>query len=409
MVGLVFLVDLVEVDIQVKKNTLKFKKIINSPENFLANSGWNWTNQDTLPYLSDELIIVSENEAESYYNAANQLYEMFCEAAEYVVINKKYDLLGIPKSLIPLIEYSWENDNHWHLYGRFDFSGGLDDLPIKLIEFNADTATCVPETSIIQWANLMANNLNENKQFNNLFEQLTSTFLHLKSQNRDLEPSLLLSYISSSAEDLTNVEILAEAAQKAGFLVEIKPINEVEFSKEEGVFTSNISKNEYNQFNFWFKLVPWEFIAWDEPDLVPILTDLVLQKKLIILNPAYTLLFQSKGLLKILWDLFPNHPLLLETAKVPIYGQRSVKKVLFGREGANISIVSSLGIPEKTEAVEYTLQDAVYQAYTPFLQDKMGAYYQAGVFFSTEPCGLGFRKGGEIINNTAQFCGHIVE
>lgn len=375
----------------------------------MVNSGWNWTEQDTLPYLSDELIIVSETEAEDYYNATNQLYEMFCEAAEHVIQHKKYDLLGIPKSLIPMIEYSWENDNHWHLYGRFDLSGGLNNQPIKLIEFNADTATCMPETAIIQWASLMANGLNENKQFNILLEQLKNTFLHLKSQNKHIEPSILFSYISGSAEDLTNVEVLAEAAQNAGFIVEIKPINEVEFSKEEGVFTQNNSENEFNQFNFWFKLVPWEFIAWDEPELVPILTDLVLQKKLVIINPAYTLLFQSKGLLKILWDLFPNHPLLLEADKMPIYGQKSVKKVLFGREGANVSIVSSIGIPEKTEAGEYAFQDVIYQAYTPFLQDKEGAYYQAGVFFSSEPCGLGFRKGGQIINNTAQFCGHIIE
>ena len=37
--------------------------------------------------------------------------------------------------------------SNWHLYGRFDLSGGLDGKPIKLIEFNADTATCIPETA----------------------------------------------------------------------------------------------------------------------------------------------------------------------------------------------------------------------------------------------------------------------
>jgi glutathionylspermidine synthase len=43
------------------------------------------------------------------------------------------------------------------------------------------------------------------------------------------------------------------------------------------------------------------------------------------------------------------------------------------------------------------------------LQDSEGTYYQAGVFFAGEACGLGFRKGGKIINNTAQFAGHIIE
>ncbi len=38
-----------------------------------------------------------------------------------------------------MVKQSWENDIHWHLYGRFDLAGGIDGKPIKLIEFNADT------------------------------------------------------------------------------------------------------------------------------------------------------------------------------------------------------------------------------------------------------------------------------
>ncbi len=49
------------------------------------------------------------------------------------------------------------------------------------------------------------------------------------------------------------------------------------------------------------------------------------KKKAIILNPAYTLLFQSKRILKILWELFPNLPLLLETRDTPLEGKVYVK------------------------------------------------------------------------------------
>jgi glutathionylspermidine synthase len=41
--------------------------------------------------------------------------------------------------------------------------------------------------------------------------------------------------------------------------------------------------------------------------------------------------------------------------------------------------------------------------------DDGGNYYQAGVFYVRESCGLGFRKGGKILDNTAQFCGHLIE
>lgn len=387
---------------------MKKTKLLNAPTTFLQNSGWNWTTADLNPYISNELIEVTELEADNYFNAAEKLYEMYIKAAEWVVKTKNYDQLGIPKNIIPLIEYTWEKENHWHLYGRFDFSGGIDGLPIKLIEFNADTATCLPETAIIQWASLMTNNLAEKQQFNTLFESLVATFKKIKEENSNLEPSLLFSSMSGFPEDETNLSILFEAAKEAGFQVDSEFIENVEFSKEEGIFKINESE-EYQNFSFWFKLIPWEFIAWDEPELLEILTHLVLDKKIVVLNPAYTLLFQSKGILKVLWDLYPNHPLLLETKNDPIYGEKSVKKVLFGREGANVQIISGFGTPLSTSVGEYGQQSSIFQKYTDFPKDENGNHIQAGVFYSSEPSALSFRVGGEIIDNTASFCGHIIK
>jgi glutathionylspermidine synthase len=128
----------------------------------------------------------------------------------------------------------------------------------------------------------------------------------------------------------------------------------------------------------------------------------------VILNPPYTLLFQSKGILKILWDLYPNHPLLLEASFEPLKYQKCVRKVMFGREGANIAIVSEYGTKLTTTEGDYEKQKVIYQKYTEFLKDNDGNCYQAGVFFASDGCGLGFRKGGEIIDNLAQFCGHII-
>ena len=97
-----------------------------------------------------------------------------------------------------------------------------------------------------------------------------------------------------------------------------------------------------------------------------------------------------KGILKILWDLFPNHPLLLQTENQPIVNKSCVQKVLFGREGANVKILSPVGVTlDKTEG-DYFEQKSIYQEYTEFLKDNSNNYYQAGVFFSGESCGLGF-------------------
>ncbi len=386
---------------------MKKIKLSHSPNSFLINSGWNWTSSDVVLYISNELIEVSEIEANAYYSAAEELYEMYTKAAEWVIRTKNYEVLGIPLNLIPIIEHSWEHDENWHLYGRFDLSGGLDGMPIKLIEFNADTATCIPETAIIQWASLMANNLSENTQFNSLYEILVATFKHIKTLKPSFEPSILFSAMNGFPEDETNVSILMEAAKESGFIVDFDFVENIEFSKEDGIFRKD-KNGEFTNFQYWFKLIPWEFIAWDEPELLEILTELVIKNKLIVLNPAYTIIFQSKAILKILWDLFPNHPLLLETKFEPLYGKKSVKKVFFGREGANVSIVSAYGTALTNSVGDYQNQPSVYQEYVEFIKDIEGNYIQAGVFYSSEPCGLGFRLGDEILDNTAMFCGHFV-
>ncbi|MEA5140881.1 glutathionylspermidine synthase family protein [Arcicella rigui] len=388
---------------------MNLKKLNISPTQTLQNAGWEWMlGENTLPYITDEMIIVSEQEAENYFNAVNQLYEMYIEAAQYVVENELFEELGIPQNLVKLVKYSWENDNHWHLYGRFDLSGGLDGKPIKLIEFNADTATCIPETAVVQWASLKANGLDESSQFNTLYEALVEQLKEVKRQNPVLTPTLLISTMEGFPEDDTNMQVLGEAALEAGFEVAFENIENVEFSPLEGIFKQSEYDGSFTRYDFWFKLVPWEYIGWDEPELTEILTKLVYDKKVIILNPAYTLLFQSKGILKILWQLFPNHPLLLATDNKPLANKTCVQKVLFGREGANVKILSEVGNTIEAKEGEYFEQASVYQEFTEFLSDPQGNYYQAGVFFAGEACGLGFRKGGKIIDNTAQFCGHIV-
>ena len=392
-------------DIDIKMN---FKKLNTSPTQSLRNEGYDWLlGENTIPYITDEMIEVSEKEAKNYYEAANHLYEMFIEAAQHVIDNEQFAALGIPENLIELVKYSWENDKNWHLYGRFDLSGGLDGKPIKLIEFNADTATCIPETATIQWASLKANGLDESAQFNTLFESLVSQFQELKKQNPTFEPSLLISTMEGNPEDDTNMQLLGEAAEEAGFEVTFEYIENVEFSVEQGIFQQN-EDGSFTKYDYWFKLVPWEYIGWDEPELAKILTDIVKSKKALVMNPVYTLLFQSKGILKTLWDLFPNHPLLLETDNQQLVNKSCVEKVLFGREGANVKILSSVGVTLENTEGEYREQRVIYQEYTEFLKDDSGKYYQAGVFFAGEGAGLGFRCGGKIINNKAQFCGHLV-
>jgi glutathionylspermidine synthase len=382
----------------------------NTPNEQLQNAGWNWMlGTDTLPYLTNEVVAVKEAEANAYYEAANTLYDCYVQATQHIIDNGLWAEAGIPDNLVEMIQLTWDDDRHWHLYGRFDLAGGIDGKPIKLIEFNADTATCIPETSVVQWAHLKANKLNDNQQFNTLYESLVGQFETIRSQNPDLAPTLLISTMRDYPEDDTNVAILGEAAREAGFDVAYAFVDEVELSPTEGVFRQDSQSTQFEQFNFWFKLLPWEYIAEDEPEMADLLTQIVKNRKAVVLNPAYTLLFQSKYLLKVLWDLFPYHPLLLRTETKPLIDRPSVEKVLFGREGANVRILDEVGAVLSAVGGDYANQARVYQEYVEFPKDALGQRYQAGVFFAGEACALGFRRGGKIIDNTAQFVGHLVK
>jgi glutathionylspermidine synthase len=392
---------------------MRLEKLKPLSDEYLESIGFVWhTDSDNSSYVSDEIVVISESEANAYYDAVNELYDMYAQAGQYVIDNNLFHDLNIPFNLVEVIEESWENEVHWHLYSRFDLAGGIDGKPIKLIEFNADTPTSLFETAIIQWAMLKANGLNEASQFNNLYEALKDNFKRIITLDSDIEKfeeyysnlgwKILFSSISTSSEDINTTKLLQHIASEAGFNTDFEFIEKVQFS-DDGIFKDD------ELFEFWFKLIPWEDIAIQESELALILTQIINDKKAIIFNPAYTLMFQSKGFMKILWDLYPNHPLLLETSFEPLKNKKQVKKRCFGREGANTKIINSDGSIDTQTEGSYSGHKAIYQEYIEFPKDSNGNYYQAGVFYSYEACGLGFRRGGKILNNMSKFVSHIIK
>ena len=392
---------------------MKLKQLEPLSNEYLESIGFSWhTDLDKSSYISNDVVVLSEDEANAYYEATNELYDMFCEAGQYVIDNDLFHDINIPFNLVEIIKESWEEDVHWHLYSRFDLAGGMDGKAIKLIEFNADTPTSLFETAIIQWALLKKNGLDEAKQFNNLYEAIKDNFKRLITLDSDVEKfeeyykdlgwKILFSSISSSSEDENTTKLLQHIANEAGFNTEYEYIENVQFSDE------GIHKDDVN-FEFWFKLIPWEDIAIDENELALIINEIIKSKKSIIFNPAYTLMFQSKAMMKILWDMYPNHPLLLETSYEPLVNTKQVEKRCFGREGANIAIVNADNSLDMKTDGEYEGYKAIYQEFYEFNQDENGAYYQAGVFYAYEACALGFRKGGKILDNMSKFVGHIIE
>ncbi len=391
---------------------VKLKKVQPLDPAYLEKLGFTWhTDSDETPYIADELVLVTQKEAEAYYEAGNTLYDMFVEAAQYVIDHNLFHELGIPFNLVEQIKETWENDIHWHLYGRFDLAGGIDGKPIKLLEFNADTPTAVFETAVVQWAILQKNGLDEGQQFNGLYEALLDNFKRLVTLQEDVNDfedryegwKFLFTSVRGNAEEENTVRLLQYIATEAGYITEFAYIDDIAFSPDEGI--------EYNgeQYELWFKLIPWEDIALEEPDLALLLTQIIENQKAIIFNPAYTLLFQSKGMLAILWQLYPDHPLLLETSFEPFASGKQVQKPIYGREGESVRILDDEGTIIEGEEGAYDNHKMIYQEYVELPRDAQGRYYQAGVFYAYEACALGYRRGGKILNNMSKFVGHMIE
>lgn len=360
-------------------------------------------------YLTGELLGVRRSELQIYRDTCEELYAMFERAAQHVIDNQRWAALGIPSNAIPIIEYTWENRLRFPLlYGRFDLAGVIDGKPAKLIEFNADTATTLPETVDIQADQLHRAGLREDQQFNRFFDQLQQRMLKIRELHPERSGEFLVSTLGH-VEDNLNSYLIADAARKLGFHTEMLELPEVVFSPDEGIFVER--DKEYLPFDFFFKLVPWEFIAIQEPDLMGIFTALTLQEKAIILNPAYSMLFQSKGILKILWELYPNHPNLLEASDNPQHfrGRSYVEKVIFGREGENIQVVDETGRTLERNQGDFGNSPKVYQAYTPLPTDSDGDIYQAGVYYTGQASALSFRRrDGLIVDADSEFIGHYL-
>jgi glutathionylspermidine synthase len=118
------------------------------------------------------------------------------------------------------------------------------------------------------------------------------------------------------------------------------------------------------------------------------------------------MLLSNKGLLPVLWELFPNHPNLL-----PAYFERYkisgdfVQKPLLSREGANVAIYR--GGEVIREGGTYGEEGYIYQAYAEV--PKFGdSYTTIGSWIvGDQAAGIGIREDATPITcNTSHFVPH---
>ncbi len=262
--------------------------------------------------MEDGILKVTETQAQAYYDAADELYDMYVEAVDYIIDNDLFFDVGVPFNLVEAIKKSWENDVHWHIFGRFLFSGGLDAEPLIVQGFDADAPHYLVETALEQYDLLKAKGIDTEEQYNEVYEKISDNFKRLITLMDDTELfeeryngwKILFSSLAENKADERAVRFLQQMADDAGFETEFEYLQNVHFGED------GIGLNDEEEFEYWYKQFKWSEMAHDEPELLVTLTNIMKNQKAIILNPAYTAVFESQGILKILRQLYPNSPYL---------------------------------------------------------------------------------------------------
>jgi glutathionylspermidine synthase len=133
------------------------------------------------------------------------------------------------------------------------------------------------------------------------------------------------------------------------------------------------------------------------------------------IEPIWKMLLSNKGILPILWELYPNHANLLPAyfeSKAASHGLRDyVRKPLHAREGANITMVRNNATVVSTDGPYDGA--CVVQALGPdtVFPDAGGKprYPVLGLWMIDQECGgMGIREsGGPITDNLSSFVPHF--
>lgn len=326
--------------------------------------------------------------------ATEELWRICMNAIQYIIDQNLFRLFQIPEVFVPYVVQTW-NDEHPSVYGRFDlcFKNGQ----IKMLEFNADTPTSLFEAGIVQW--FWLKDFDDTKdQFNSIHEKLIHSWSFIR---RVLNPgTLYFSCMKDTLEDLTNTEYLRDCAMQAGIGTKFIFIDDIGWDDVQNDFVDLEQESIQNLF----KLYPWEFMTREEFGIMLPIKKPHLQ----CIEPAWKMILSNKAILPLLWQLYPNHPLLLPAYFTSDNLSSYVKKPLLSREGANIEITIDNNSYLKTEG-NYGAEGYIYQSFFE-LPEYNGNYPVIGSWIiGDEPAGIGIRESKTLItDNFSRFVPHLI-
>jgi glutathionylspermidine synthase len=326
---------------------------------------------------------------------------MCLELVGRVIDDERYlRRLRLPETFWPLIRDSWHR-GEGSLYGRLDlcFDGRG---PAKLLEYNADTPTSIFEAAVFQWTWLEQGIERhilgpDADQFNSLHERLIDAWKKLGNAAH-----LHLAGTLGNAEDAGTLAYLEDCARQAGLETTLLDIEAIGW-RDGGGFVDLDDR----EIALAFKLYPWEWMFHD-----------AFGEKLAIaptrwVEPPWKAILSNKGVLALLWEMFPEHPNLLpaffeDDPNAANLGTSFVRKPLLSREGANIALVRE-GITVAEQKGPYGAEGFIRQALAP-LPNFSNQYPVLGSWLIDHtPCGLSIREDeSPITGNASRFLPHAI-
>lgn len=275
--------------------------------------------------------------------AAESLHQLCLEALAHLIDAGRLGVLGIPPQYHAAVASSFRRRD-FSLYGRFDLAyDGVN--PPRMLEYNADTPTSLLESAVAQWA-WMEEVFPGRDQFNSLHDRLIAQWKLLPGNG-----PIHLASIGGNEEDWVCTMYLLDTVMQAGREARHLFIEDIGWDAHAQHFVDL----DQQPIETLFKLYPWEWMMREAfgPHLLGAQTRMV--------EPLWKSALSCKGLLPILWELFPDHPNLLPAYFTPGKLASYARKPLYSREGANVQLVREGEILASDDG-PYGAEGYVYQA-----------------------------------------------
>ncbi len=388
----------------------------------IADLGVDLASNPGSPYWREDAAYrFTEAEIETLHEAGHELMSLVLAATAHVVEQRRFAELGISQPLAEVATLSWRASEP-SLYGRFDlcFDG---NGPPKLLEYNADTPTALFEAAVVQW-HWLEERFPRLDQFNAIHEALIDRWRQARQSGRLTR--VHFACMPDDDDDLLTTAYLMDTAIQAGLDTRLMHLPDVGWNGEHFV------DNDESRIESLFKLYPWDWLA--EERFFPHVLERMVSHPVrggatngqqsaclapcpfTVIEPAWRVIPASKGILPILWELFPDHPNLLPASfdARGIAGPRILKPLL-GREGANIRVDAPEpgggpgAVASPATDGPYASMATIAQTFAP-LPDFYGWRPVIGLWtVGGSPVGMGLREDRcAITGRGARFVPHVI-